>query len=234
MDEPTLSRDEVRELDRIAIEELGIPGVVLMENAGRGAAQAIVAFARERLGRSPTRATIVCGGGNNGGDGYVIARHFAIRGIQVQLVSSVDGAALRGDAKVMRTICERMGLSIVTAREPSTEVRASVGELVIDALLGTGFRGELSREALAWVRALEALRTPLKIAVDLPTGLDADTGRPCPEAFHAQLTTTFAAQKQGFDAPGAAAFLGRVVVVPIGTPPSLVDRVREKRGRPGA
>lgn len=229
---PALTRAELVELDRCAIEELAIPGVVLMENAGRGAAEALLARFEALHGRLPGTVSIVCGRGNNGGDGYVVARHLHARGVRVRLASLCAGDRLSGDARTMRVICERSGLPIATLASPDPGWLGEVGDAWVDAILGTGFQGELRDEALAWVRALDARPAALRVALDLPSGLDADCGVACPIALHVDLTATFAAPKVGFSAPSAAAHLGWIEVLGIGTPPELVERVR--RRRPGA
>lgn len=220
---PALSRRQVRELDRIAIEELGIPGVVLMENAGRGAAEAILALMRERA--LAGSVAIVCGRGNNGGDGYVVARHLHAAGLELELLSACPGAALAGDALTMRTIAVRMRLALRDCDAADAAPRLARSALIVDGLLGTGFEGELRADALAWVRAQNAA-PGVRVALDLPSGLDCDLGRPAPEAVRAELTVTFAAPKIGFARPEAAPFLGRVVVAGIGAPPELALRVQ--------
>lgn len=232
MDVAPLTREEVRELDRLAIEELGLPGIVLMENAGRGAAEALLDEFRARHGRKPATVSIVCGRGNNGGDGYVVARHLHAHGVRVRLASVANDSGV-GDARTMRAVVERMGLALETHYEPDASWLAEIGDVWVDALLGTGFRGELEGALLAWVRALDATPATLRVALDLPSGLDADLGVARPIATHVDLTTTFAAEKVGF--AKAREFLGRVVVIPIGTPPELALRVRsETKRRPGA
>ncbi len=112
-DFPTLSREQVRELDRIAIEELGLPGVVLMENAGRGAAREVLHAFESRCGDAgcaPARALILCGAGNNGGDGYVVARHLCDAGVDVTLLETAPPERLSKDAAVFRGVCEAMGI----------------------------------------------------------------------------------------------------------------------------
>lgn len=220
-----LTRAQSRELDRRAIEELGIPGCVLMENAGRGAAEAIVAARREA---GPRRAAIVCGAGNNGGDGYVVARHLAIRGWTVELAALGDPARLTGDAALNHGICRAMGLAVAVLDEagPGAAARGwARADVLVDAVLGTGFRGELRPAARATIEAMNAARGPLAVALDVPSGLDADTGRPSDATFRADLTVTFAAPKVGFLAEEAAPWLGRLVVAGIGTPPALVAGV---------
>jgi NAD(P)H-hydrate epimerase len=228
-----LTRAELRELDRLAIERYGVPGVVLMENAGRGAAETLLARFAERERRLPRSVAIVCGPGNNGGDGYVVARHLALAGVDVRIASLVAADALSGDARTMRTVCERLGLAVPTLAEPTSEWLAQRDEVWVDAILGTGFEGALRGGALAWVRALASTPARLRVALDLPSGLDADRGVPCPVAPCVDLTATFAARKVGFDSPAARPFLGEVVVVSIGVPASLAERACEKERRPG-
>jgi NAD(P)H-hydrate epimerase len=220
-----LTRAQVRELDRLAIEELGIPSIVLMENAGRGAAQELLAFAARERSIAASRALIVCGRGNNGGDGYVVARHLHCAGCAVAIASAAARASSTGDALVMRSIVERMQIPIHERIAPSRLAELGEFDVVVDALLGTGFRGELEGELLEWVRAINALAKPFKVALDLPSGLDCDEGRACPEAVRADLTATFAAPKIGFERAEARRWLGRVVVCSIGAPPELAARV---------
>jgi len=234
MPEPTssrLTRAQVRELDRLAIEEYGLPGVVLMENAGAGAARIALDMLRERAGR---RVEILCGPGNNGGDGWVVARHLANAGCDVRVTSFVGVEALRGDAAIHARVALRMGIlhATVGAADARFDVlaraRARKGaDLIVDALLGTGASGA-PRGNIA--RAIEAL-APLEpggppiLALDLPSGFDADTGQRVGACVRADVTATFAAEKAGFAAPGAADWLGRVQVVDIGVPRALFARV---------
>jgi NAD(P)H-hydrate epimerase len=233
-----LTRDEVREVDRLAIEELGIPGVVLMENAGLGAA----GIALELLGEAPSvPVVIVCGGGNNGGDGWVVARHLDLAGVPVVVATLQPRERARGDAAVMREIVERTGLRIVPIGTEGelAAARADLGPaaLVVDALLGTGFRDTGgadcvradTRRAIDWISELSASGASV-LALDVPSGLDCDTGRPSASTVRADRTATFVAPKIGFGAPEASPFLGRVEVVSIGAPTSLVQRVLDRRG----
>ena len=227
-----LTRDEVREVDRIAIEELGIPGVVLMENAAAGAARLILAELGS--GRAGSRAAILCGGGNNGGDGYAIARHLANAGVVAEVFAVVEPASLRGDARINADVALRMGIRVLALEEEGdfelAARAAAEAEVRVDALLGTGFRGELRGGVRRLLELCEAIRGPLAVAVDLPSGLDCDSGRACEHTFRADLTATFVAPKVGFASPGAGPYLGRVETVSIGTPPELARRVRSARG----
>ena len=216
-----MSREQVRAVDRRAIEELGLPGLVLMENAGSGAARAVLEACAERV-REPgdTSCAIVCGAGNNGGDGYVVARHLALAGARVELFSTATRESLRGDAALNRGVCERLGLAvaeIVTAHQLDRERdRWGGADVLIDGLLGTGFEGEVRPHAAEVIRAANEVEGPLKVALDLPSGLDCDSGRPSNATFRADLTITFVAPKLGFGRAGE--WTGRVVVVGIGVP----------------
>lgn len=235
---PALTRAEVRELDRLAIEELGIPGEVLMENAGRGAAEAILrAGAEGRLGRfrgAPgERVAILCGGGNNAGDGYVVARHLDDAELEIVLCETSAPEKLSPDAGVFRAVTRAMGLPHL-ATPDAAALAAALPELagvslVVDALLGTGFQGELRERLgsfLELARKLARREDAAVVALDVPSGLDVDTGAADDRTLHASLTLTFAAPKVGFDLPAARAVTGAIEVISIGAPSSLVGRVR--------
>jgi len=210
-----VTRAEMREIDRRAIEEFGIPAAVLMENAGRGSAVEAARLYRERGLRGPV--LVFCGAGNNGGDGFVIARHLANAGLAVQILLCCDPSRIdRGrEAGVNLTICERMALPIrgLNAPEIVQSVRRDLvaGALVVDAIFGTG---------LSLLRLLDEARLPT-LAVDVPSGLDVDTGLPLGVALHADVTATMACPKVGFRGAGEA-YVGRLAVVDIGLPAFLV------------
>lgn len=223
---PILSRAEVRELDRRAIEEFGLPGVVLMENAAAGAARWML----ERFG-APRRVAIACGGGNNGGDGYALARHLSNAGWRVELLESGAPESLRGDAAVMARVARAMGLPCC-AFDAAGLARLAAAEILVDALLGTGFRGAL-RPDLG--RAIEALNTARAagaralVALDLPSGLDADSGlasRPC---IRADATLSFAALKPGLLVPGAREWTGELACIDIGAPRAILAALLASR-----
>jgi NAD(P)H-hydrate epimerase len=223
-----LAREELRAFDRRASAELGIPPAILMENAGGNAAREALALLAERGGDpAAARAAILCGGGNNGGDGYVVARHLRIAGAAVEVFSAVPRERLSGDAALFRAIVERMGIPVESIDpgegDPGEGLAAQAArwgraDLLVDALLGTGFRGELRADLARILSAANALSGPLRVALDLPSGLDCDTGQPAQATFRADLTVTFVARKLGFDAPAAQPYLGRVVVAEIGSP----------------
>jgi NAD(P)H-hydrate epimerase len=215
-----LSRAQVREIDRLSVEQYHIPGVVLMENAARGATE----VALEMIGRSSQgRALIVCGGGNNGGDGLAVARHLHNHGINVEILLAADPLKYAGEAKVNWEIVQAMNLPVGPADLAALQIRKP--DLIVDAIFGTGLR-EPPREPFARiVAAVERVGAPI-LAIDIPSGLDCDTGRPLgPACVKAKKTVTFVAEKIGFAEPGAKEFLGEVIVAEIGCPRELVERV---------
>lgn len=210
-----LSRAEVREIDRRAIEEFGVPGVVLMENAGRGAAEIL-----QSLG-TPGRIVICCGKGNNGGDGFVIARHLDNAGVQVRVWLFARPEDLAGDAAINYRIIERSKLPITLAAEKFDEaaLRQDLIEAVwvVDALFGTGLSGPVRPPFDRVIAILNEDAAPI-FAVDIPSGLDCDTGLPLGPTVRAVHTVTFVAPKKGFAEPTAVEWLGQVHVVGIGAP----------------
>jgi NAD(P)H-hydrate epimerase len=223
-----LSRQEVRQIDQYAVETLGISGLVLMENAGRGAADAIGNF----LGGSVTTKSVavVAGSGNNGGDGFVVARHLAMRGAKVVTFQVCPLDKLTADAAANLAILHKLGHDVrqVAAEELGGLAKPLRGfDAVVDAVGGTGVRGALRDEMAAAVEAINAAGRPV-VAIDIPTGLDCDTGQAEGIAVRAALTVTFVARKKGFDVPGAEAYTGNVVVADIGIPAEVVERMTKQ------
>jgi len=216
-----LTRAEVRDVDRRAIEEFGLPGIVLMENAGRNAA----ALLHERAPLA--RVAIACGKGNNAGDGFVMARHLANLGHHVRLLLACDPAEYRGDAAINWGVVVKAGIAataLATASREEWERALAGADWIVDALLGTGATGA-PRGAIATaieaVNAVAARERAGVFAVDLPSGLDCDTGLTPGACVRAHVTGTFVARKVGFDQPAAAQWLGEVHVLDIGVPSQL-------------
>jgi NAD(P)H-hydrate epimerase len=222
-----LTCDQCRELDRRATEEYGISGLVLMENAGRGCVDVL-----ERLGIDGP-VVILCGKGNNAGDGFVIARHLEIRGHECRMLLLGRVDELRGDAAVNFGILRKTNVPIIElAGGAPDELRDQLGQhsrdavWIVDALLGTGAQGEPRPpvdSAIDWINARPA--TTRALAVDVPSGLDCDTGQPATHTVRADHTCTFAALKIGFSKPAAKPFTGAIHVCDIGVPPRLIDEV---------
>jgi NAD(P)H-hydrate epimerase len=223
----TLTREQIRRVDRIAAEHFAIPGIVLMENAGRNAAEVI---RRELLSdRDPGRVAIVCGGGNNGGDGFAIARHLANAGVEATVYLAADPAKLTGDAETNHRIVERMQIPVTSVRTAEGLAAAQRewrrADVLVDALLGTGFAGQVRAPLSDVIDAINAIRPAFNgqiAAIDVPSGLDTDTGCPTNVTVRADLTITMVAEKAGFRACDADHYTGRVVVVDIGAPPAAI------------
>ncbi len=219
----TLRCAEIREIDRRAIEEFGIPGIVLMENAGRAVAEVVYDGLKDARA---ARVVVLCGTGNNGGDGFVVARHLHNARVDVAIVLAGAAEKSRGDAGANLSVTQRMGIDFIAAYEPSGRA-AAVGQMasadvIVDALLGTGTTGAPRGSIAELIEAANDLQRARRIAIDVPSGLDADTGavhRPC---FRADVTVTMVARKAGFYEPAAAEVLGEVVVVDIGAPRVLL------------
>lgn len=216
-----LTRAQVREVDRLAIEEYHIPGIVLMENASRAvAAEALALMVDFRV----PRALMLCGGGNNGGDGLAAARHLHNRGAEVTLALTIDPARYQGNALTNWQIVQAMRLPVTTAT-PAV-IRIAGDALVIDAIFGTGLSEPPRDPFPALVQAIADCDCPV-LAVDVPSGLDSDTGLPLgPAPIVADRTVTFVAEKAGFANPDSRQYTGKVIVGDIGCPRELIGRVR--------
>ena len=213
-----MTRDEVRAFDAWAINTLGIPGVALMENAGRSCA----ALIEDKLkGIANPKVCIFCGTGNNGGDGYVIARHLVNRGVKTTVVVCGDRNKIKGDAKINLDILERMGESIERLNPADRDIAEQVGrftagtDILVDSIFGTGLRGQLSDEYRRLIESINACNSPV-LAVDIPSGLDCDSGELLGAAIEAAWTVTFVAVKKGFTFATAAQYTGKIFVASIG------------------
>ena len=213
-----MTRDEVRSFDSWAINTIGIPGVVLMENAGRSCAELVIDKLKDV---AEPKACIFCGTGNNGGDGYVIARHLINSGIKVTVVVCGDRDKIKGDAKVNLDILEQMGESVEILNPSDQDIAdqvehfvAGVG-IIVDSLFGTGLRGQLSDEYRQLIESINTCNCPV-LAVDIPSGQDCDSGEPLGAAIRAAWTVTFVAVKKGFVSECAAQYTGEVFVASIG------------------
>jgi hydroxyethylthiazole kinase-like uncharacterized protein yjeF len=220
-DNIVMTRAEVRAFDAWAINTLGIPGVVLMENAGRSCAELI----EEKIAQfADPRVCIFCGTGNNGGDGYVIARHLINSGINISVVVSGDRTKIKGDAKINLDILESMGFSVEQLNPEDDNITERIRtltaevDMIVDSLFGTGLKGRLSEQYIRVIESINALNCPI-LAVDIPSGLDCDAGQPLGAAIKADYTVTFVAVKKGFTTAQAAEYTGDVFIASIGVVP---------------
>jgi NAD(P)H-hydrate epimerase len=214
-----LTRDQARELDRRAMHEFGVPGIVLMENAGRGMAELLRSLGVGGL------VVLCCGKGNNGGDGLVMARHLDNAGVRVRVLLFADPAQLSGDAAVNHRIVAASGIALEGFAGPLLDeerlrVHFEEAEWIVDALFGSGLRGTVQAPFDRVLAAINEAKACV-FAVDIPSGLDSDTGLPLGIAVRARHTGTVAARKQGFLQPAAAEWLGQVHVIDMGAPRAL-------------
>ncbi|MBC8872490.1 MAG: NAD(P)H-hydrate epimerase [Planctomycetes bacterium] len=221
-----ITRQQAREVDRRAIEEYACSGLVLMENAGRACTDTLC-----ELGVAGP-VVICCGRGNNAGDGFVMARLLDIRGVAVQVLLLCNPNDLRGDAAANYAILTKCDLPIAVLDSADDErfEQALVGaDWIVDTLLGTGARGEPRPPFDGVIRRLND-HSANRMAVDLPSGLDCDTGEPAKITFRADHTCTFVAAKAGFAAETAKEFIGAVHVLGIGAPRKLMEEMGILRG----
>jgi ADP-dependent NAD(P)H-hydrate dehydratase / NAD(P)H-hydrate epimerase len=218
---PVLSRAQMRAYDRYAIESCHVPGLILMENAGRGAAEVIARL----LPRGPAKVVVACGAGNNGGDGFVAARHLLTRGVKVHVALLGASERVTGDARINHdAYIDLGGRYLELGDEPDLarfEELVQGADVVVDALFGTGLSRALRSpfaEAVAIINQADCHR----IALDVPTGVDADSGAELGAAVSAHDTITFGHLKTGLLTPEGARHAGRVHVVGIGVPDSIV------------
>lgn len=219
-----LRRSQVREVDRRAIQEFGIPGIVLMENAGRNAARFIL-----NLPRRAGPIAIVCGGGNNGGDGFVIARHLVNAQLDVEIFTATNPNRLTGDAAINFHIAEKMSIPRRPFDSPeciaAARPRLNHAGAIVDSLLGTGFSGTIRPPLGLVIDAMNQAPDSIIVSVDVPSGLDCDSGQPADPTVRANYTVTFVARKVGFDAPAARNYTGDIVVADIGAPIALIREI---------
>jgi hydroxyethylthiazole kinase-like uncharacterized protein yjeF len=216
-----MTRDEVRAFDSWAINTLGIQGVVLMENAGRSCAELIK---DELAGIAKPKICIFCGTGNNGGDGYVIARHLLNYGFVVSVVICGSREKIKGDARTNLDILEKMGQLVNQLNLDDDDITRYVEEfttgadIIVDSIFGTGLNGKLNDKYKLLIESINAQNLPI-LAVDIPSGLDCDSGEPLGAAIMAKYTVTFVAAKKGFGSAGAAQYTGDIFIASIGVVP---------------
>jgi NAD(P)H-hydrate epimerase len=214
----SLSCQQARELDRLAIEEFGIPGIVLMENAGRAMAELLV-----RLGING-RVIICCGKGNNGGDGFVIARWLDAWKNATHVMLFCKPEELTGDAATNCRIAQKCDLpmSIPPKSLDGATLRDQLAgaDWIVDALFGSGLRGPVRSPYDRVIDAINATSARV-LAVDIPSGLDGDTGQPLGPTIRASQTATIVAAKKGFEKPTALEWTGEIHVIDIGLPRAL-------------
>ena len=219
-----LGRDEVREIDRKAIEEYEIPGIILMENAGRNVAEEVL---KMLPGTDSTRVAVFCGKGNNGGDGFVIARHLYNKGVDVSvyLTTEMSNLLSDGDASTNLKILLNMNLEIIELQE---ERIGAIGKelhgcnVIVDAIYGTGLKGEVREPVRTLIAKINEVDLPV-VSVDMPSGLGCDDGVVLGTAVKATKTVTFVAAKTGFFQECGKEYTGELIVSDISIPRELIE-----------
>src|SRR5580692_536740 len=224
-----LNAAQMREADRRTIEEIGIPSLVLMENAGRQVVAAIEAVHGDLLEQS---VAVLCGRGNNGGDVFVVARTLTQRGVDVSVFLLGGVADVRGDARSNLEILGRLGLTVVeVADSQAWELHFSeVSDctLIVDALFGTGLNAPVSGLIESVIADVNASAIPV-VAIDLPSGLSADSAEPIGDSIEAGLTVTMAAPKLPLVLPPAEMRAGDIVIADIGIPADVIQSLEGPR-----
>ncbi len=214
-----VTAEQMREIDRRAIEERAIPGRTLMENAGRAVAEAAARMTESTPDRP---VAVICGRGNNGGDGFVAARHLAAMGRRVEVLLAANRDHVSGDAATNLARLDAAGVAVSQMESAGAAAGACRrAGLVIDALLGTGISGGVHGLAAELIDTINDCGAPV-LAVDLPSGLDANSGRPLGSAVRADETVTMGLPKLGLFLHPGADYAGRVTVADIGFPTDLI------------
>jgi hydroxyethylthiazole kinase-like uncharacterized protein yjeF len=217
---PLATAEEMRRADRLATERYGVPSLLLMENAGRGAVDALERVLGPVARR---RIAVVCGKGNNGGDGFVVARHLLGRGARVSTWLVGRAGEVQGDARVNLDALQRAGEGVAEAADPAGEafgrLRATLADadIVVDALLGTGVRGPATGAIAAAIEAINAADR-LVCALDMPSGLPSDGEAVAGSVVRARVTVTFGLPKLGLALPAGSVHAGRVEIADLGIP----------------
>ena len=213
-----LTRAQVREIDRRSIEEFQIPGIVLMENAARVVSETAMRY----LAADSPSVLILCGGGNNGGDGLAVARHLHNRGVDVSIGLTIGPEKFQGDALINWNIVRAVGIK--TSSATAETISRCGSNLIIDAIFGTGLVKAPRPPFGELVNAIRNLGRPV-LAIDLPSGMDCDSGEALGDCIAATVTVTFVAEKAGFALASAKALTGEVIVGDIGCPLELIYRI---------
>ncbi len=220
---------EMKQMDRQTIESFGIPGIVLMENAGSGATRVLL---EQFPDLKQKRVGIVAGRGNNGGDGFVIARYLAHRNIKVSVYLLAEQASISGDAAANLRLLAPSGVPVVEMPNQSEFSKHKSNlrhqDLWIDAILGTGLTSNVKGYFKDVIDFINSSHKPV-FAVDIPSGLNSDTGQPCGTCVKAQVTSTFAFAKTGHILFPGASYTGKLEIIDIGIPPHIAKSVGPKQ-----
>lgn len=224
-----VSADEMREMDRRTIEDFGLPGRILMENAGREASRVLLEQFPDIMHE---KVAVMAGRGNNGGDGFVIARYLAQRGIETTVYILAERSTLEGDAAANLELLSPLQVPVVEIKNgedfSANEAPMRRQSIWVDAILGTGLRSEVRGHFRRAIEFINHQNRPV-LAVDIPSGLSAETGQPCGACVFAHTTVTFAFAKPGHLMYPGANFTGNLQVVDIGIPSHIAAAVNPRQ-----
>ncbi|MDF1684201.1 MAG: NAD(P)H-hydrate epimerase [Legionellaceae bacterium] len=212
-----LSRHQSQAFDRLAIEEYGVPGIVLMENAGRNIFDKFLTY------KPQGKIIICCGQGNNGGDGFVVARYLNLHGFDVHVLLFCDPDKIKGDAKINYGILVKLAIPItVISKEHIEEALPILSDAhwIVDALFGTGLQGLVKKPFDKIINLINSANKKV-LSIDIPSGLDCDSGEVLGVAIKANITVTMVRIKKGFDQAQAKKYLGEIHAVDLGIPSSI-------------
>ncbi len=222
-----ITSQQMKEIDRRAIEEFGVPSLVLMENAGRGAAGVALDMVSDKTDK---KVICVCGKGNNGGDGFVCARHLINNGIDTEIFLTGEPSGLKGDAKINFDILRKMKVKIrILKSDKDLELfneRLKDAQLIIDAIFGIGLSGEIKEPYSKAIRTMNQCKKSI-LAIDVPSGLDASTGNILGVCIKARKTVSFGLPKTGFRENQGPSSTGELIIADISIPKQLLTGVVE-------
>ena len=222
----TVTREEARRIDKLAIEKYGIPGIVLMENAGLAVSRVVSQMFGDK---KDARVAIFCGKGNNGGDGFVVARHLINGDIGVNIYLLCEKKDVKGDALINLNILLRMGQEVkeLTCPDDIEGIKEEVygASLIVDAILGTGAEGDVKEPMKSSIDFINGTLLPI-VSVDIPSGLDADNGVLLGTSIKATKTVTFVAPKKGFYLNEGRFRTGEVTIADIGISDKILAAIR--------
>ena len=213
--------EQIQRLERMAIEQYGIPSIMLMENAGRATAVEVL---KDLKRRKQLRATIVCGLGNNAGDGFVAARHLWNAGVAVTVFLIGRSEQLKKDAATNFLILKKCGYPVREIQAIDSKILRIVkrSDMIVDAIFGVGLNRPLAEPFRCVIENLNSLKKKI-IAVDIPSGLDGTTGKIWGACIHAAATVTFSFPKKGFYGNAGPTHTGQVIVADIGIPKKVIS-----------
>ena len=198
-----VSAEEARGLDKIAVEKFSVPSIVLMENAGKNAAEIILKKFH------PRRVAIFCGGGNNGGDGFVTARHLFNNNVKVKVFTAQKTLKYTGNALINLAIIQKIKIPVITLHTKKLKIPKT--DLLVDALLGTGTKGKLKEPYKKIIQKINSAKLPV-VSIDIPSGIDADTGKKQGVAVKSNLTITMVALKKGLLINDGKEHSGKIII----------------------